>query len=160
MKQVQDLKSLIRILPLWSTSIFLCTPIAVNNSLVVLQALTMDRHIGFHLKIPAGTMLVSVILAAAISLPIIDRLLYPGWKKLTNRYPSALQRIGVGYHKETPILNYVECFCIWCSHKDQSVDYFSSSPVTTDQAQGLTCQVANFVQHQSSWLKFPLQQLQ
>ncbi|EXC33231.1 Nitrate excretion transporter 1 [Morus notabilis] len=52
-QQVEDVKALIRILPLWSSSIFLSTPIAVQRSLTVLQALTMDRHLGSNFKIPA-----------------------------------------------------------------------------------------------------------
>ncbi|KAF5184065.1 NRT1/ PTR FAMILY 2.7 [Thalictrum thalictroides] len=45
-QQVEDFKSLIKICPLWSSSIFLHTPIAIQMSLMVLQALAMDRHVG------------------------------------------------------------------------------------------------------------------
>ncbi|XP_021889754.1 protein NRT1/ PTR FAMILY 2.7-like [Carica papaya] len=50
-QQVENLKILIRIFPLWSRSIFLATPITIETSLVVLQILTMDRHICPH---PSG----------------------------------------------------------------------------------------------------------
>lgn len=38
-EEVDDLKTLIKILPLWSTGIFLGTPIGIFSSLTILQAL-------------------------------------------------------------------------------------------------------------------------
>ncbi|MBA0732522.1 hypothetical protein Gogos_016608 [Gossypium gossypioides] len=96
-QQVEDLKTLVRILPLWSSSIFLSTPIAIHSSLTVLQALNMDRHLGQHLKIPAGSILVIEIVACAIFLTLIDRFLWLTWQNLTRKSPSPLQRIGVGH---------------------------------------------------------------
>ncbi|KAI3826109.1 hypothetical protein L1987_00152 [Smallanthus sonchifolius] len=46
LQQVEDLKTLIRISPIWSTGILVHTPIATQMSLVVLQALAMDHHLG------------------------------------------------------------------------------------------------------------------
>lgn len=97
MQQVEDLKTLIRIFPLWSSSIFLGTPIGIQASLTILQALTMDRHLGQHFKIPAGSMIVVVLISTSIFLVLIDRFLHPTWRKLTGQPPSALQRIGVGH---------------------------------------------------------------
>ncbi|KAJ9698238.1 hypothetical protein PVL29_007363 [Vitis rotundifolia] len=96
-QQVEDLKTLIRIFPLWCTSIFLATPIGIQSSLTVLQALTMDRHLGPHFKIPAGSILVIGFISTAISITLIDRILGPLWKKLTNHSPTPLQRIGLGH---------------------------------------------------------------
>ncbi|KAJ9178186.1 hypothetical protein P3X46_010091 [Hevea brasiliensis] len=95
--QVEDFKTLIRIFPMWSTSIFLATPIAMQSSLTVLQALTMDRHLGQHFKIPAGSILVIVLISTAIFLTIIDRFVYPLWQNLTHKSPTPFQRIGVGH---------------------------------------------------------------
>lgn len=96
-QQVEDLKTLVRIVPLWSSSIFLSIPIAIQNSLTVLQALAMDRHIGSHFKIPAGSLVVIVLISTSISLPIIDRLLCPTWQKLTGQSPTPLRQIGIGH---------------------------------------------------------------
>ncbi|PPD82831.1 hypothetical protein GOBAR_DD20226 [Gossypium barbadense] len=96
-QQVEDLKTLVRILPLWSSSIFLSTPVAIHSSLTVLQALNMDRHLGQHLKIPAGSILVIEIVACAIFLTLIDRFLWLTWQNLTRKSPSPLLRIGVGH---------------------------------------------------------------
>ncbi|KAL1827615.1 hypothetical protein ACET3Z_006027 [Daucus carota] len=96
-KQVEDLKALIKIMPLWSTGIFVATPIAIQGSLVVLQALTMDRHIGPHFQIPAGSMVVFIFIFTAVSLTLIDRFLYPTWRKVSGHPPTPLQRIAVGH---------------------------------------------------------------
>ncbi|XP_050292194.1 protein NRT1/ PTR FAMILY 2.7-like isoform X3 [Quercus robur] len=96
-QQVEDLKSLIRICPILSSGIFLSTPIGVLSSLTVLQALTVDRHLGPHFKIPAGTMVVFTLASTAISLTLIDRILYPIWQKLSHQSPTPLQRIALGH---------------------------------------------------------------
>ncbi|KAG6763588.1 hypothetical protein POTOM_031014 [Populus tomentosa] len=96
-EEVEDLKILIKIMPLWSSSILLSTTIAMINSLTVLQALTMDRHLGPHFKIPAGSFLVFSILASALSISIIDRFLLPMWKNLTRRSLKPIQQIGMGH---------------------------------------------------------------
>ncbi|KAL5711231.1 hypothetical protein ACHQM5_021710 [Ranunculus cassubicifolius] len=96
-QQVEDLKNLIRIFPLWSSSIFLSTPIAVQNGLVVLQALGMDRHLGPRFNIPAGSFLVFILLSTAISLSVIDRVLFPLWKKVTRQPMTPLKRLGIGH---------------------------------------------------------------
>ncbi|KAG7949993.1 hypothetical protein I3843_13G091000 [Carya illinoinensis] len=97
MQQVEDLRKLIRILPLWSTGVFLSTPIGIQSSLTILQALTMDRNVGPHFKIPSGSILVFVLISTSIFLTIIDRFLCPMWQKLTGSSPTPLQRIGVGH---------------------------------------------------------------
>ncbi|GFZ05864.1 major facilitator superfamily protein [Actinidia rufa] len=97
LQQVEDLKALIRIFPLWTSSIFLATPIGIQISLVVLQALTMDRRLGPHFKIPAGSILVFVSIYFCIAIILSDRLVQPMWQKLTGRSPTYLQLIGVGH---------------------------------------------------------------
>ncbi|KAF5201690.1 NRT1/ PTR FAMILY 2.6 [Thalictrum thalictroides] len=96
-QQVEDFKSLIKIFPLWSTTIFLSTPIAIQMSLMVLQALTMDRHVGSHFSIPSSSFLVFTLISTAVSLSIFDRFLFPAWKKLTHRSMTPLLRLGIGH---------------------------------------------------------------
>ncbi|KAK4441141.1 protein NRT1/ PTR FAMILY 2.7 [Sesamum alatum] len=96
-QQVEDLKSLIRILPLWSTSILLSTPIAIQVSLTVLQALATDRHLGRRFQIPAGSMAVFSLISIAISLSLFDHVLWPMWKKVAGKNPTPLQQIGIGH---------------------------------------------------------------
>uniref|UniRef100_A0A0E0DQ40 Uncharacterized protein n=1 Tax=Oryza meridionalis TaxID=40149 RepID=A0A0E0DQ40_9ORYZ len=97
-RQVEDLKAVLRILPLWSSSIFLSISIGVQLNFTVLQALAMDRAIGrFH--VPAASMVVSSFVAVVVSLGLIDRALLPLWRALTGgrHAPTPLQRIGVGH---------------------------------------------------------------
>ncbi|KAL0390483.1 UNVERIFIED_CONTAM: protein NRT1/ PTR FAMILY 2.7 [Sesamum calycinum] len=96
-QQVEDLKTLIRILPLWSSSILLATPIGIQGSLTVLQALTTNRHLGHRLQIPAGSMIVFPLISVAASLTLFDHFLWPMWRKVAGKSPTPLQQIGVGH---------------------------------------------------------------
>uniref|UniRef100_A0A2N9IJ51 Major facilitator superfamily (MFS) profile domain-containing protein n=1 Tax=Fagus sylvatica TaxID=28930 RepID=A0A2N9IJ51_FAGSY len=96
-EEVEDLKTIIRIIPVWSTGIFLSVTIGIFSSLTTLQALTMNRHLGPHFKIPAGSFLLFNLLATAVSIFIIDRFFIPMWKNLTRRTLTPLQRIGIGH---------------------------------------------------------------
>ncbi|KAK6144505.1 hypothetical protein DH2020_021325 [Rehmannia glutinosa] len=98
-QQVEDLKTLLRILPLWSTSILLATSIGIQASLTVLQALTTNRHLAPHFKVPAGSMVVFAFISTAISLSLFDHCLWPLWKKISgrNNIPTPLQQIGIGH---------------------------------------------------------------
>ncbi|XP_050368288.1 protein NRT1/ PTR FAMILY 2.6-like [Argentina anserina] len=96
-QQVEDFKTVIRIMPLWSTSILLATPIGMQSGLTILQVLTMDRHLGSHFQIPAGSVAVIILISSIIFLALIDRVLCPLWQKLTGHFPTPLQRIGLGH---------------------------------------------------------------
>ncbi|WOL01891.1 protein NRT1/ PTR FAMILY 2.7-like [Canna indica] len=96
-QQVQDLKALVSIFPLWSSSIFLSVSIGIQYSLTVLQALTMDRSVGPRFSIPAGSISVSSLAATMLALSLLDRLVLPLWRRLTRHTPTPLQRIGLGH---------------------------------------------------------------
>ncbi|WCJ41111.1 Major facilitator superfamily protein [Euphorbia peplus] len=96
-QQVEDLKMLIRILPICSSGILVAVEVAlVQGSLTVLQALAMDCHLG-HLKIPAGSITVVALISTSASLTLIDRLFPFLWRKVMGKLPTPLQRIGIGY---------------------------------------------------------------
>lgn len=97
-QEVEDVKTLIRIMPLWSSSIMLSALVGMFNNFTILQALTMDRHLGgSNFKIPAASFLFFNTLATSLSILILDRLLFPMWQKLTGRPLTPLQRIGIGH---------------------------------------------------------------
>lgn len=56
-EEVEDLKTLLKIIPLWSSSILLSATIGVFMSLVLLEALTMDKHLGKNFEVPAASFL-------------------------------------------------------------------------------------------------------
>ncbi|GER42012.1 major facilitator superfamily protein [Striga asiatica] len=91
-KDVENLKSLIKIFPLWSTGLFLCTPLAIQLSLSVIQALSMDRRLaGSHFRVPAGSMPVFILISTSLSILVIDR------AKITKTPLTLLRRIGIGH---------------------------------------------------------------
>ena len=95
-EEVEDLKKVIKLIPLWSTGITLTTTIATFNSLSTVQALVMDRHLG-TIKIPAGTFLAFTLITTAISIFIVDRYLLNTWRTLRGQSLTHLQRIGIGH---------------------------------------------------------------
>ncbi|KAL1203253.1 Protein NRT1/ PTR FAMILY 2.7 [Cardamine amara subsp. amara] len=96
-EQVEDFKAVIRIIPLALAIIFLSTPIAMQLSLIVLQGLVMDRRLGPHFKIPAGSVQVITLLSTCLFIIVNDRFLYPFYQKLTGKFLTPLQRVGTGH---------------------------------------------------------------
>ncbi|KAL3530626.1 hypothetical protein ACH5RR_009948 [Cinchona calisaya] len=96
-REVEDFKCLIKMLPLWSSALLVSVPLVIQLSMVILQALTMDRHLGAHFKIPAGTMPVFIFIATCTTIFLLDRFLFPMWDNLTHRPITPLQRVGIGH---------------------------------------------------------------
>ncbi|XP_021903128.1 protein NRT1/ PTR FAMILY 1.2-like [Carica papaya] len=96
-KQVEELKALIKVLPIWSTGIMIAVTIS-QHSFPVLQATTMDRRLVAGFKIPAGSFSLFAIITLTIWVAIYDRVLVPFISKFTKR-PRGLsfkQRMGIG----------------------------------------------------------------
>ncbi|OVA20315.1 Proton-dependent oligopeptide transporter family [Macleaya cordata] len=96
-EQVEDLKSLMKVIPLWSTGIMVCV-IFSQHSFAVLQATTMNRHITSSFQFPAGSFFVFSILTLTIWVMIYDRIIVPFLSKFTG-HPggiSDIQRMGIG----------------------------------------------------------------
>ncbi|KAM7280565.1 hypothetical protein ACFE04_007699 [Oxalis oulophora] len=96
-QQVENLKILMRNFPIVLSGVFLYVPIAFLRSLTVVQALTLDRHLGHDFKIPAGSLIVFNLASTAISITFVDRLLYPMWQNIIGQAPTPFQRIGFGH---------------------------------------------------------------
>ncbi|CAK9147398.1 unnamed protein product, partial [Ilex paraguariensis] len=97
LQQVEDFKSLIKIFPLWTSGVFLCIPIVIQQSLPIIQALTMDRHLGPRFQIPSGSITVFIMISCSITVAFVDRLLFPTWEKLRGRPLTPLKRVGIGH---------------------------------------------------------------
>lgn len=78
--KVEEVKMMIRLLPIWATTIIFWTTYAQMITFSVEQASTMERNVG-SFKIPAGSLTVFFVLAILISLAVYDRLIIPVWKK-------------------------------------------------------------------------------
>ncbi|XP_026458619.1 protein NRT1/ PTR FAMILY 1.2-like [Papaver somniferum] len=63
--QVEHLKALMRVIPIWSTGIMVSV-IVGQNSFFILQAKTMNKHITSSFRFPAGSFMVFTILTYTI----------------------------------------------------------------------------------------------
>ncbi|CAL5443023.1 unnamed protein product [Camellia sinensis] len=96
-QQVEELKALIKVLPIWSAGIIITVTIS-QQAFPVLQAYTMDEHFNKNFKMPPGSYGVFSILTLTIWVAIYDRLIVPWLSKYTKR-PRGLslkQRMGIG----------------------------------------------------------------
>ncbi|CAL4907453.1 unnamed protein product [Urochloa decumbens] len=97
-QQVEDLKSLLGVLPLWSSGILVSVSIGVMIGLVILQALAMDRSLGPSFDIPAGSITVCSLAAFIAATPVLERAAFPLWRRATrSALPTPLQRVGLGH---------------------------------------------------------------
>ncbi|KAK9130700.1 hypothetical protein Sjap_011187 [Stephania japonica] len=95
--RVEEVKMVVKLLPVWATTIIFWTTYAQMITFSVEQATTMDRSIGRHFEIPAGSLTVFFVGAILISLAIYDRVIMPLWKKWKGtRGFTNLQRIAIG----------------------------------------------------------------
>ncbi|PUZ66000.1 hypothetical protein GQ55_3G271000 [Panicum hallii var. hallii] len=96
--RVEELKSIIRILPICAAGIILVTSSSHNHSFAIQQARTLNRDLTPHFRIPPASMLIFTNLAMLLTLAFYDRVLVRVLRRLTGR-PNGithLQRTGVG----------------------------------------------------------------
>jgi len=99
MQQVEELKCLIRVIPIWVSGIFFYVAIVQQNTMLVLQALQADRRVlTTNFKIPAASYTIFQMLTLTLWLPIYDRIIVPSLQKLTKKEGgiTVLQRMGIG----------------------------------------------------------------
>ncbi|KAF3333014.1 Protein NRT1/ PTR FAMILY 2.11 [Carex littledalei] len=102
-QQVEEVKCLLRIIPIWTTGIIYYLAVVQQSTYVILAALQSDRHLGPHFQIPAASFTVFSMLAQTLWIPFYDRLLVPRLRKLTGKEEpiSLLQRMGIGIFLST-----------------------------------------------------------
>ncbi|KAI3945134.1 hypothetical protein MKW92_039541 [Papaver armeniacum] len=95
--QVETLKSLIRVIPIWSTGFMIYMTLS-QNPIPVLQAKTMNRHITTNFEIPAGSFALFTITTLTIWVAFYDRVIVPILAKYTGKPNgiSATIRMGTG----------------------------------------------------------------
>ncbi|KAK7362162.1 hypothetical protein VNO77_04266 [Canavalia gladiata] len=98
-QQVEELKCLLKIMPIFITSIILYIPLGQESIFAVSQALKMDKNLGHNFEIHAGSVNVIMLLSAGIFLPIYDQFIAPALEKITKQEGglTKLQKIGVGH---------------------------------------------------------------
>lgn len=96
--QVEELKSIICLLPVWATLIAFATIYSQMNTMFVLQGNTMDQHIGPHFEIPSASLSLFDTLSVIFWAPVYDRVIVPLARKFTGHEQgfTQLQRMGIG----------------------------------------------------------------
>ena len=95
--QVEELKTLIRVLPLWSTAIMMAINMS-QGSFGLLQAKSMDRRLIGNFEIPAGSFSMFTIGTIVIWILLYDRVLLPLASKIRGKRVQigVKQRMGMG----------------------------------------------------------------
>ncbi|WOL08034.1 Proton-dependent oligopeptide transporter family [Canna indica] len=97
-QQIEEVKCLIRIVPIWASGIICFLSLTQQWTIAVLQSLRMDRHLGRHFQIPPGSLGIISLVALTLFIPIYDRAFVPIARRLTGIESgiTLLQRQGVG----------------------------------------------------------------
>ncbi|CAJ1916280.1 unnamed protein product [Sphenostylis stenocarpa] len=96
--RVEELKAIIRMLPIWASGIMLIAASSSHN-FVIQQARSMDRHLFHSLQIPPASMSIFNVLTLMVGIVLYERLFVPYIRRFTKN-PSGittLQRMGVGF---------------------------------------------------------------
>ncbi|KNA22670.1 hypothetical protein SOVF_032260 [Spinacia oleracea] len=99
MQQVEELKCILRVLPIWASAIIYHVPIVLMHTYVIFQALQSDRSFGkTKFKIPASSYIVFMMISLTVWIPIYDRILVPFLEKIKGKEGgiTILQRMGIG----------------------------------------------------------------
>ncbi|KAK9054971.1 hypothetical protein SSX86_026050 [Deinandra increscens subsp. villosa] len=96
--QVEELKSIIGLLPVWATGIIFAAVYSQMSTMFVLQGNTMDQHIGPDFKIPAASLSLFDTLSVIFWAPVYERVIIPIARRFTHheRGFTQLQRMGIG----------------------------------------------------------------
>lgn len=97
-RDVEDAKALLRLVPIWITSVISTIPYAQFITFFTKQGVTVDRIILPGLEIPPASLLSFIGVSIVISVPIYEHVFLPLARKITKK-PfgiTMLQRIGVG----------------------------------------------------------------
>ncbi|CAK8562769.1 unnamed protein product [Lathyrus sativus] len=95
---IEEVKLVIRMLPIWATTIMFWTIHAQMVTFSVSQATTLKRHIGKSFQIPPASLTTFLIGSILVTIPIYDRIILPIRRKLFNKSQglTPLQSIGLG----------------------------------------------------------------
>ncbi|GAB2267104.1 hypothetical protein Dimus_002089 [Dionaea muscipula] len=97
--RVEELKSIVRMLPIWAAGILIVTSSSHLGSFVITQARSMNRRLSPSFEIPPASMSIFSNLTMLVGLFLYERLFVPFARKFSGN-PSGitcLQRMGIGY---------------------------------------------------------------
>ncbi|CAA7027237.1 unnamed protein product [Microthlaspi erraticum] len=97
-RDVEDAKALVRLIPIWITTVVSTIPYAQFMTFFTKQGVTVDRQILPGLEIPPASLLSFIGVSILVSVPIYEHVFLPLARMITKK-PfgiTMLQRIGVG----------------------------------------------------------------
>ncbi|XP_015583674.1 protein NRT1/ PTR FAMILY 8.1-like isoform X1 [Ricinus communis] len=96
--QVEELKSVIRLLPIWATGIIFSAVYSQMGTLFVLQGNTMDLQMSRSFEIPSASLSLFDTISVIFWVPIYDRVIVPIARRFTGHKNgfTQLQRIAIG----------------------------------------------------------------
>ncbi|KAL6648499.1 hypothetical protein ACP70R_012723 [Stipagrostis hirtigluma subsp. patula] len=100
--QVEELKILMRMFPIWATGIVFFTVCAQNSSMFIEQGMVLNNQIG-SFNIPPATLSSLDVISIVVWVPIYERIVVPIARRFTGKERgfSELQRMGVGLFVST-----------------------------------------------------------
>lgn len=97
--RVEEIKSVIRMLPIWAATILFVTSQSHQHSFIIIQARTMDRHMSPSFEIPPASLSIFSVLTMMLCLSIYNHLFVPFARRFTKNPVgiTCLQRMGIGF---------------------------------------------------------------
>ncbi|CAI8613788.1 unnamed protein product [Vicia faba] len=97
--RVEELKCMIRMLPIWASGILLITAASHQSSFVIQQARMMNRHLSHSFQLSPANMAIFSVLTMMIGVVLYERLFVPYARRFTKNPTglTCLQRMGIGY---------------------------------------------------------------
>ncbi|XP_074273346.1 protein NRT1/ PTR FAMILY 5.10-like isoform X2 [Silene latifolia] len=98
-RDVEEAKAILRLFPIWATSLAFAIAFAQTSTFFTKQGVTLDRQIGSSFVIPPASLQSFLGICVVIFMPFYDRVLVPVIRKFTRKPAgvSTLQRIGTGF---------------------------------------------------------------
>ncbi|CAN6305659.1 unnamed protein product [Urochloa humidicola] len=95
--QVEELKMLLRMLPVWASMVLFFAATAQMSSTLIEQGTAMDNRVG-RFTVPPASLATFDVISVMVCIPVYDAVLVPLARRATgkDRGLSHLQRIGVG----------------------------------------------------------------
>ncbi|GLT76634.1 hypothetical protein SLA2020_482840 [Shorea laevis] len=96
--RVEELKCVIRLLPIWAVGILFSTASVQQNTFSIQQGKTMDRNLTKSFKIPSASMSIFTTLFNLFTIAVYDRLFVPLARKYTGHHQgiNQLHRMAIG----------------------------------------------------------------
>lgn len=97
--QVEEVKLLIRLMPIWLSSLVYIMLFTLLSTISLRQGMSMDLSTGPYFKIPPASLELFTTITAMVFIPLYDIYLVPLMRRFTGdqRGCTLLQRIGIGF---------------------------------------------------------------